>query len=119
MHLNKQGCNRWVFLTRNYAWKFPALTSWRNFLYGILNNMNEAANCDRVDVCPILWRSPGGFLNVMPRARELTEQEFAELDVAALCESNNIVVEHKRDSFGWLGDRIVAIDYGWPYYLQW
>lgn len=81
--------------------------------------MNEAENSTRDGVCPVLWCLPGGFLNVMPRAAELTEAEFARLNVSEFCDRNKIVVEYKRDSFGWLDDRIVAVDYGWPRDLRW
>lgn len=108
-----------MLLTRKRAYKFPALTSWRNALYGLLNSMNEAEHCGRSGACPVLWRLPGGFLNVMPRAADLTEKEFAALDVADFCYCNNLVVEHKRDSFGWLEGEIVAVDYGWPRDLHW
>lgn len=108
-----------MLLTRTRAYKFPALTSWRQALYGLLNNMNEAEHSGRGGVCPVLWRMPGGFLNVMPRAAELTDKEFAALNVSEFCDSNKLIVEYKRDSFGWLDGRIVAVDYGWPRDLHW
>lgn len=117
--LNRNGCNRWVILTRKRAYKFPALTSWRHVLYGMLNSMNEAAASDRAGACPVLWRIPGGILNVMPRAAELTEEEFAALNVGAFCRRNGLVVERKRDSFGVLDGLVVAVDYGWPRDLRW
>jgi hypothetical protein len=66
-----------------------------------------------------LWKVPGGILNVMPRVRELTEDEFSRLDVHEFCRRSGLVVEHKRDSFGKLGSEIVAVDYGWPRNIHW
>jgi hypothetical protein len=113
VHLNRRGRNRWVILTRRYAFKFPAPTSWRDLLYGLLNNMNEADWSHLPGRCPVHWAAPGGLLIVMPRARTLTEEEFHSFDSAAFCAVHGIVAEHKPDSFGWLGDRVVAVDYGW------
>ena len=112
--LRTNGCNRWVLLTRRRAFKFPAPTGWRNFLYGLLNNLNEAESSRKEGACPVLWRLPGGLLNVMPRADELTDQEFSALNVSLFCDRNGLVVEYKRDSFGMLDGKIVAVDYGWP-----
>jgi hypothetical protein len=117
--INTNGCSRLVFLTRTKAYKLPVLYSWRNFLYGLLNNMNEAETSSRQGTCPVLWKLPFGFLNVMPRTEELSDIEFSNLDVNDFCMHNKIVVEDKRDSFGKLNGKIVAIDYGWPRELHW
>jgi hypothetical protein len=120
MQLNRRGFNRWVLLTARRAYKFPAPYSWRSFLYGLLNNMNEAQQArGKSYACPIVWRLPLGFLNVMPRCKPLNERQFAALDVADFCRTNRLVVEHKIDSFGVLNGLIVAVDYGWPRELRW
>jgi len=115
--LNTRGANRLVILTRQHAYKIPTLRNWRDFLFGLLNNMNEArlgrAGLD--GYCPVLFAAPGGFLIVMPRACILTEDEFLAFDAVEFCERGEyrINAEHKPDSFGRLGARIVAVDYGW------
>lgn len=107
--MDRRGRNRLVLLTRRYAIKIPSLRSWRDFLFGLLNNQNEAAACREPGHCPVLLAVPGGWLLVMPRARILTSAEFAALDMASLPARP----ERKPDSFGWLGGRLVAVDYGW------
>lgn len=117
--LNRRGSIRWVVLTSRHAYKFPAPYSWRSFLYGLLNNMNEAAQSSKPGACPILWRLPGGWLNVMPRCAEVGEKDFALIDARAWAQDRGLVVEPKRDSFGLLNGAFVAIDYGWPRELRW
>jgi hypothetical protein len=120
MKLNRVGFNRWVLLTSRRAYKFPALYSWRAFLYGLLNNLNEAQQGrGKRAACPVLWRLPLGFLNVMPRATPLEQRQFETLDVAEFCKAHSLVVEPKLDSFGVLNGLIVAVDYGWPRELRW
>lgn len=114
MRLNRRGMNRWVILTRRYAFKFPALYSWRAFLYGLLNNMNERDWCQASKplACPVLWGLPGGFLIVMPRCEALSEEDFEGLPLEAYRRAG-LVVEAKPDSFGKLNGLVVAVDYGW------
>lgn len=114
MRLNRRGTNRWVILTRSYAFKFPALYSWRAFLYGLLNNMNERSwwEAGKPLACPVLWGLPGGFLIVMPRCEPLSEEEFKALKLEAYW-FTGIAVEAKPDSFGKLNGLVVAVDYGW------
>ena len=110
--LNRRGRNRWVLLTRRWALKFPTLADWRSFLFGLLNNMNEAdwAGPGR---CPVKWRAPGGFLIVMPRAEIMTDEQFASFDAPGFCERHQVNAEHKPDSFGFLDGEVVAVDFGW------
>lgn len=117
----RKGWNRWVILTRRHAVKFPHAASWRRLLYGLLNNMNEreSARRARQGACPVVFAMPGGLVNVMPRCRELTQAEFEALDVDCFKRASGIEVEAKRDSFGWLGGELVAVDYGIPRELRW
>lgn len=104
-----EGLNRLVILTPRHAIKVPSLRCWRDFLFGLLNNMTEAEDCDREPFyCPVLWSAPLGLAIVMPRVRVLTEAEFPSVTLP-----RGGCVEHKPSSWGWLGDRLVAIDYGW------
>lgn len=110
--LNTEGYNRFVILTRRHAIKIPSLRSWRDFLFGLLNNMHEAqAQRSEPFYCPVLWAAPLGLAIVMPRVRVLTDQEWPAVTLPA-----GGCAEHKPSSWGWLGDRLVAIDYGWPTY---
>lgn len=109
LELNLQGRNRFVLLTPRHAVKVPSLRCWRDFLFGLLNNLNEAAWSERPGHCPVLWAAPLGLAIVMPRARILSAEEFAAVDPAQLVGR----AERKPDSFGWLDGRLVCVDYGW------
>lgn len=105
------GRNRLVLLIPGFAFKLPSLRSWRDFLFGLLNNMNEAAwHREHPDYCPVIWAAPLGLLLVMPRAQILDDAAFAALQSFA---ADLPGVERKASSWGWLGDRLVAVDYGW------
>lgn len=108
--LNTEGRNRLVVLTRRYAVKFPSPRCWRDFLFGLLNNLNEAqAWRERPFYCPVLWSAPLGLAVIMPRAEVLTDDEFQA--AAIPCDHR---AERKPSSWGRLDGRLVAIDYGWP-----
>ncbi len=113
------GATRHVILIGRWAIKLPRLNhGWKGFLCGLMCNMQEAefATLDDPRLCPVLGSIPGGWLVVMRRARVMTPAEFARLDwphfVAGRPGQTVIPAEHKADSFGWLDDRVVAIDYG-------
>ncbi len=83
----------------------------------MLNNKHEGELAKSFPdlVCPIVFRIKGGFLNVMPRTRMLTRDEWrafaADMEATDWAPWSAIAVERKLDSFGMLGDRIVAVDY--------
>lgn len=108
--LNTEGRNRFVILTRRHAIKIPSLRSWRDFLFGILNNLNERdRHREHPAYCPVLWSAPGGLAIVMPRAAILDDATFALADAPAAPGA-----ERKASSWGMLAGRLVAVDYGWP-----
>lgn len=114
------GVTRRVLLVGQWALKFPNPKEWRLFLLGLLANMQEAmfSETNWPELCPVLWSLPGGWLVVMRRAREMTEEEYDAFDVETFiqCGADDgqyvVPVERKPDSFGWLDGRVVAIDYG-------
>lgn len=120
----RKGTHRHVCLLGSYAIKRPVFRPWRMFLCGLLANLQEAtfSATGWTKLCPVVWRLPGGFLNVMRRATPLTQEEFAALNYNKwkwVDESPEgpfgewvIPVENKIDSFGKLDGRIVAVDYG-------
>ena len=121
-----RGANRLVLLTPGLAWKVPNVRRWFQACWGMIDNMQERrANGlgpwgRRQDgICPLVFSLPGGLLNVMRRARPLTDAEWAGFDPAGHCRRQFpdgtvywISAEPKRDSFGVLDGRIVALDYG-------
>lgn len=105
----KRGVTREVILVGRRAVKIPSLRSWSLFLTGLLCNMQEAAwaGC-HPRLCPVRFAAPGGFVVVMDRCDPITEEEFNLLDAADFPRH----VEPKVCSFGRLGGRVVAVDYG-------
>lgn len=126
----RNGTTRFVILTKHWAFKIPQFRyAWRHFLMGLLANMQERQFATMKDsrMCPIKFYIPGGWLVVMPRCKELSDEDFTNLNIDMFWEESNvrelkgttiffgdfkIPVEHKQDSFGWLNGKIVAIDYG-------
>ena len=115
------GSTRIVFLTRSWAIKVPYYLVWRNFLLGLLANMEERQlhdvywgeeyeSFDRL--CPVKFSLWGGWLLVMPRCEPLTREEFEEWKAHCDYQNMPLEVEPKLSSWGWLEGRVVAIDYG-------
>lgn len=117
MKLCNDGITRHVLLVGRWAIKVPRVTyGWRKFLCGLLCNQDEAlwGRSKLHGICPCLFAIPGGWLIVQPRARVMTEAEFAAFDYKQFVTRREYIIpaEKKADSFGWLNDQIVAIDVG-------
>lgn len=133
----KYGSTRTVLLIGKYAIKLPSFYNFEFFLRGLLGNLNERKwssfkDYDSLDckgrLCPVLFTLWGGWFSIMPRCKELTEEEFSNLncneftgnkeiflshkDDRIMISSGGLPVEHKISSFGKLNGEIVAIDYG-------
>ncbi len=111
----KYGCSRTVILTKNYAFKLPYIGRWKNFLWGLISNMNEVdfnTMNDDDRVAKIVFSLPAGFLVVMKRAEPL--KEFNKKFLTDFCTSKylNAPVEIKKDSFGYINGKLKVIDYG-------
>lgn len=112
----KWGSSRMVVLVFGYAIKFPSIGSWKQFLWGLLANMQEVAFSATgwPELCPVLWSLPGGLLLVMPRARTL-KTKLSDIEYLHLTqhEDRMIPAENKACSWGYLPNgRLVAVDYG-------
>lgn len=117
MRIDRTGCTRIVVLVGQRAYKAPNfLSGWRLLLTGLLANMQERtfSKTGWPELCPVSWSIPGGWLVVMHRARVMTEDEFLAFDPETFCDRADYVIpaEWKANSFGYLGDRVVALDYG-------
>lgn len=135
----KRGVTRECLLIGRWAIKVPSMHSWEFFLNGLLANMQEKRFSDEgwEELCPVVLYVPGGFLSVMPRARPLTATEWSAFDHRQFCtrgdhyagcnydirqgrlhgqgsepESMLVPAENKKNSYGVLGGRVVAVDYG-------
>jgi hypothetical protein len=112
------GTTRCVFLIGNYAIKIPV---WRkNFFHGKIQPFLKGWLCNRNEylwsksrmlacVCPVIHSFLFSLIIVMPRTRELSDAEFCMLDNKEYIIGS---IEYKRTSFGWLNNKIVAVDYG-------
>jgi hypothetical protein len=105
------GATRHALLIGGVVVKVPIVTAgWYAFLWGLLSNMNEASvwaqHRGHFRLCPTLWASPGGWLNVMARAEPLPEGwVWCPAMFAGLTEDLD------DSNVGRWGDRVVAIDY--------
>lgn len=101
----------------NIAIKIPQFRyGWQRFLNGVLANIQEGYMSTIGDdrLCPVLFKSWGGFFLIMPRCDSLSEQEYLAIDPKK--SMKDLPVEDKPCSYGWLNvngtKKIVAVDYG-------
>lgn len=110
------GTTRVVFLIGGYAIKVPSLVEYKLFLCGLLANLQEVRFSETGwnELCPVVFSIPLGVMVVMKRCDPLTRKQFSALgyDKFIHKEDYQVPVENKLDSFGILGGRIVAVDYG-------
>lgn len=109
----KRGITREVVLIGRWAFKLPSLRRWKNFLQGLIANMQEAELSTWRDsniLCPVIFHIPGGLLTVMSRVEERTE----ELTNGELAYFQSLMpsLESKPNNYGYLNGRLVCIDYG-------
>lgn len=117
-----EGASRLVIICYKWAIKVPNPRSYISFLAGLRANWIEVRNYKFAKegvfpikkFCPILFNLPLGALIVMKKAKILTDQEFDLFDCKNFCDLDGYLlpVEHKPDSFGFLGEQIVAVDFG-------
>lgn len=102
-----------MILIRGIVIKIPSFYSWRNFLRGLISNLNEQEFWKAFKsskMCPVLFCFPLGLFLIMPKASPLTY----EIDFESFLKEPDfhIPAEPKPDSFGIYNGRIVVIDYG-------
>jgi len=114
----KKGATRWVFFIGKFAFKFPSFSGWKQFLWGLLANIQEK-EFSKVDVlknklCPVIFSFPFGFLVVMPKAKILERDEISKEHLKTFCTCGEFMIpsELKYDSFGYLNGKLVSVDYG-------
>lgn len=110
------GATRLVILAGPWAFKLPRPGPWRNFLQGLLANMQERSfsALRHPRLCPVVFALAGGWLCVMRRARPIPDALWERHDHQEFVECGCLVlpVENKRSSLGLLEGRVVAVDYG-------
>lgn len=123
MKLIRTGSSRYVITTKNFAFKFPALYSYRAFLKGLLANLQEKEFSGiqemKHKLCPVVFSFSAALMIVMPKARILSENEVPISFLEDFCKCNEnytIPAEIKYYSFGYLPAMpkpyLVAVDYG-------
>lgn len=110
----KKGYSRAVWLVGNYAFKFPRLSSGRQFACGLLSNIREAENWagaadDRSHLAPVLWAAASGALLIMRRAKPMSPSIQKQQLEDRLKQA--VGYDLKRSSFGMIDGNIVAVDY--------
>lgn len=122
----KRGTTRTVFLIGKYAIKVPRFWHkfgkghrWKIFLKGTLANLDEhfwykcAYKQDKL--CPVLLKSPLGFLLVMKRAEPLKEEEYDKTIFSIIFK--NLPLDNKIENFGKIDGKPVLVDYADSKYL--
>jgi hypothetical protein len=114
--INRKGATRIVFLTKKHAIKVPRVDSWKTFLTGLLANLQERtfSTTGWEELCPVIFADPLGIFVIMPKADPLDSRTFRCLDYDNFVNKIDYVVpvENKIDSFGFLDNKVVAVDYG-------
>ncbi len=104
----RSGANRWTLLIGKRALKIA------RHRYGRWNNLNEAAFGPSPLVAPTRAYLRG-WIATQPRCEPVSRYEWETLKYGYVREiREHVPCERKPCSFGWLGDRLVAVDYGWP-----
>lgn len=130
----RRGITRTVILTRRHAIKVPSLRSHGDGLTGLLWSVcrgvlanqaeaqwwRHAVPDQRPFLCPVLRTWIGGVINVYPRcapmrvprgvALAMLRREFRPLPMLMPQPGDN-----KPDNYGWLGERLVVLDYDLNY----
>lgn len=113
-----KGTTRVVYVLGNYAFKFPRTNRWKSFLRGILANMDEYFWYKHSPIewkdkmCPVIFKSWGGFLLIMEKADELSDNEYNKKQFAEMFKIIPISLDNKIMNFGRLkNNKVVLVDY--------
>lgn len=117
----KRGITRWVFLTEKYAIKIPVLSSWKQFLLGLLANMQEKywwKNMPHKNLARVCYCDRFGFLLIMERADYAmcnNPNEQAQKEISKFfqeCTEIGLPVDPKPSNIGIFDGQYKLIDYG-------
>lgn len=123
----RRGATRTVLLTKRYAFKVPRLYPWSWILFklGFHCNRHERkhAQSRHPKLCPVLFADRFGLLVIMPRCAPAKPlQPWKDTASQAMCpveyaywQSQGLPFDNYNFNFGYLGDRLVALDYGTDY----
>jgi hypothetical protein len=110
------GSARMAILTKCYAIKIPRIDMGAEGFRSNSREHRKWAESSAAHLCPILSTLPFGMVIIMPRARPLTDSEFAELSAEYVAEAGQwspprLAGDFKRENFGFYDGKIVRIDY--------
>jgi hypothetical protein len=128
MRVARDGISRTVFVFRKFVVKVPKLRyGWYYFIVGLCSNIEEYRTWVATKsplLCPIRWMSWGGWFLVMERADvqkhidEIRNLPGPTPDPESDLRSRYKVWadagfggDDKCDNYGYLGDRLVKVDY--------
>ncbi len=119
MQIKTNGVTRLVFVFSTFVIKVPKPRHWRNFLRGLIGNINEGDtwkwNSGKYEkgtshlLCPVIWSMWGGWLLIMKRAEPITTKQEGEVfrqDDWALFKGDDSL-----SNYGLLDGVCVKIDY--------
>jgi hypothetical protein len=131
MKINNNGVTRIVFVFKHVVVKVPKPFVWSHFLRGILSNINEDNtwkwNTGKFEkgtsylLCPVIWRSVGGWILIMKRAQPIAEKfdkifkgDGTVIHVKLNCDEHikYFPGDDTVSNYGKLDGRLVKIDYG-------
>lgn len=132
MKINREGVTRIVVELKTIVVKIPNFRyQWSHFIQGILSNINES-NCwkwnkeKRDLLCPVIWSSWGGWILVMKKAdvKRHVKEVYDMAGIGDIDPEGEVKIRYKKwidanlggddksYNYGYLGDRLVKIDYG-------
>jgi hypothetical protein len=121
IHISRTGSMRSpVVVVGRFALKFARDARGRaSNLYEA--NLYRSANATRRTLlCPVLWVSPNGFVQIMRAAKPLIDMMSLDeyMHVAEVWDKrpgeDSCPFEPKASDWGWLDGRMVALDYSTP-----
>lgn len=126
MKYNRTGITRLVFEFKNVVIKVPNYSySWEHFLKGLIANIQESTtwkyNKHKPEItnilCPVVWTSWGGWILIMKKADVKKHIDYVrslpkEGNIYSKWETCGFIGDNKADNYGFIGERIVKIDYG-------
>lgn len=122
MNIKKNGITRWVFVFDNFVVKVPNFKNgWCLFLEGFVANLHESNywnyNNGNKLLCPVIWCSPLGFIEIMKRAdvdrhvEEMKDKDINWDEYYDSWEQSGFTGDHKPSNYGYYEERLVKIDY--------
>lgn len=116
-----KGTTRWVWLHGKYAIKIPSMQSWKQFLQGMLANLQERCwwkslhhpklakvyYCDRLGLCLVMEKAD--FV-MCSNPHVITQKSISEFFYE--CESAGLPVDPRPSNIGVFDGQYKLIDYG-------